>query len=43
MYNKIEYNQEYNKETYKTVKVYIQEEENILVLSNICKNKDIKK
>jgi len=36
-YNKNEYNREYNKETYKTVKVYIREEEYPKVISHMEK------
>ena len=34
-YNKNEYNREYNKETYKTVKVYIREEEYPAILAHM--------
>ena len=36
-YNKNEYNREYNKETYKTVKVYIREEEYPAVIEHMKK------
>ena len=34
-YNKSEYNREYNKDTYKTVKVYIREEESPQIIEHI--------
>lgn len=36
-YNKNEYNREYNKETYKTVKVYIREEEYPAIITHMKK------
>lgn len=36
-YNKNEYNREYNKDTYKTVKVYIREEEYPAVIEHMKK------